>query len=66
MKDNLNTNASDETPAFLVGAVSSSSLSDFDEDELEEEWGNSEAENCHCGAYKWSNGRWLHVSDCCC
>lgn len=56
--------------------VSSSSLSDwrndeyseeeFDEDDFEQTHGNSEAENCHCGAYKWSNGRWLHVSDCCC
>ena len=59
-----------------LGAVSSSSLSDwrndeysedkFDEDDFEETLGNSEAEHCTCGAYKWSNGRWLHVSDCCC
>ncbi len=64
-----------QNPALRLGAVSSSSSSDwrndeysdndFDED-LEEEYGNSEAENCHCGAYRWSNGRWLHVSDCCC
>ena len=78
MNDNLTTNASNEAenPAFLVGAVSSSSLSDwrndeyseeeFDEYDFEEMHGNSEAENCNCGAYKWSNGRWLHVSDCCC
>ena len=78
MNDNLTTNASNEaeSPAFLVGAVSSSSLSnwrndeyseeEFYEDDFEETHGNSEAENCHCGAYKWSNGRWLHVSDCCC
>ena len=78
MNNNLTTNASNEAenPAFLVGAVSSSSLSDwrndeyseeeFDEDDFEETHGNSEAEHCTCGAYKWSNGRWLHVSDCCC
>jgi len=76
--DNLNDKASNEAQSqpSLLGGVSGSSLSDwrndeysnrhFDQDELEEEWGSSEAENCHCGAYKWSNGRWLHVSDCCC
>lgn len=61
-----------QNPQLNIGAVSSSSsLSDwrneeFDEDDFEETHGNSEAEHCICGAYKWSNGRWLHVSDCCC
>ena len=64
-----------ENPALNKGAVSSSSSSDWRNDEysdidfdddFEEEHGNSEAENCRCGAYIYSNGRWLHVSDCCC
>ena len=38
----------------------------MDDDEFEEMHGNSEAENCTCGAYKWANGCWVHVSDCCC
>ena len=42
--------------------------SELDLDELEEEYGNSAAESCSCGAYQISkkNGRWLHVADCCC
>lgn len=36
------------------------------EDDFEETHGNSEAENCHCGAYKIVKGEWFHVSDCCC
>lgn len=39
---------------------------EFYEEDFEEMCENSEAENCHCGAYKWVNGHWLHVSDCCC
>lgn len=36
---------------------------DFEDDEPEQ---NSLAESCHCGAYKFSKNRWLHVSDCIC
>ena len=39
---------------------------EFYEDDFEETHANSEAEHCTCGAYKYSNGRWLHVSDCLC
>lgn len=40
---------------------------DLDEyDNFEETHGNYEAENCKCGAYIYSNGQWLHVSDCNC
>lgn len=55
--------------------VSSSSFADWRNDEyndVDEDFYDNEPEhsnedeNCHCGAYKWSNGRWLHVSDCCC
>jgi hypothetical protein len=24
------------------------------------------AENCTCGAFRYRNGKWHHVSDCCC
>lgn len=66
------TNNLPQNPPLQQTAVSSSSsecdwrndeYNDIDDDEPEH---NHEAENCHCGAYKWTKNGWLHVSDCCC
>lgn len=37
-----------------------------DEDEDEDDELSNEGDNCICGAYKWVNGKWIHVADCCC
>lgn len=72
-EESTNVQDMQETPAIAKLPVSSSSFdwrndeyNDIDDDFYDEEESNHEAENCHCGAYKYSNGRWLHVSDCCC
>ena len=39
---------------------------DYDDYEEDDDPMAYEAERCTCGAYKWKNGRWWHVSDCCC
>lgn len=59
---------SETSPVFEVKVVDADDFQEeyFEDDDFEEVYGNSEAENCHCGAYKFLNGRWLHISDCCC
>lgn len=37
---------------------------DYEDDERDPL--ESLAESCTCGAYQWSKGRWIHVSDCIC
>jgi len=55
-------------PMFEVKVVDDDDFQEeyFEDDDFEEVYGNSEAENCTCGAYKFLDGRWLHISDCCC
>lgn len=74
METNVNNTTEPQHDAKLP--VSSSSSSDWDwrndeynnvdDDFYEDDEHNHEAENCHCGAYKWTKTGWLHVSDCCC